>query len=143
MHSIKIILAVVLAVATAGAWAQAPLSQNMTQTATSNTATGLGTYPTANVPYSSQANYSMMEDSPIPQAQGAEKSSSASYIGVLAEKWETDKRGRRGTFIHNGQEISVSNGQPTYELQRRPTITLPSLKLSAHDSLVGTPSHLP
>lgn len=31
-----------------------------------------------------------------------------SHIGVLGEKWETDKRGRRSTFMHNGVEMSIS-----------------------------------
>ncbi len=44
----------------------------------------------------------------IPQYQA--KPNDLSYIGVLGEKWETDKRGRRSSFMHNGVEMSISRG---------------------------------
>lgn len=67
--------------------------------------------------------------------QNIEKPSSPGYIGVLGEKWETDKRGRRSTFIHDGQEISVNDGRPAYESQHRTQITSPKLPIPVRDTL--------
>ena len=58
------------------------------------------------LPYSGQTNYDAMGGITQYRAEPTE----LSYIGVLGEKWETDKRGRRSSFIHNGVEMSISGG---------------------------------
>lgn len=62
----------------------------------------------AQTPYSSQAHYEVMGGIPQYQAEPTD----LSHIGVLGEKWETDKRGRRSTFMHNGVEMSIIRGLP-------------------------------
>ncbi len=58
------------------------------------------------MPYSSQTSYDAMGGIPQYRAEPTD----LSFIGVLGEKWETDKRGRRSSFIHNGVEMSISRG---------------------------------
>lgn len=140
MKPTRMILAALLTTAAPDAWAQVPFPQTMNnQTTKGNTTTQSATYNTGSMPYSSQTNYEGMGGVP----QYRTESSTPSYIGVLGEKWETDKRGRRSTFIHNGQEMSVGNGQPEHEPEHQIQITAPGLPLSVHDSLVGKKSNLP
>ena len=88
-------------------------------------------YKPDRVPYSDQTNYDAMGG--IPQYRA--EPSIPSYIGVLGEKWETDKRGRRSTFIHNGQEMSVGYDTRTDAPNRSPMLLRPNLSSSPLDSL--------
>ena len=135
MKPIRMILAVLLITAAPGAWAQALFPQTMNNNptnGTSSTQTGTNTWGT--LPYSSQASFNMMEDASVPQS--TVKATTPSYIGVLGEKWETDKRGRRSTFIHNGQEMSVGYDMPRNEPERDTQITRPTLPSALPDSHV-------
>lgn len=144
MKPTRMILAALLTTAAPGAWAQAPLPEMANNQPVNATPS---TYPETNtlgtLPYSSQANYNMMEAISVPQTQDIVKPSSPGYIGVLGEKWETDKRGRRSTFIHNGQEIADGYQLPKNELERKTQIMLPGLPFSVPDSLPGKKSHFP
>lgn len=132
MKPTRIILAVLLTTAPAGVWAQAPLPHTMNAQAPKGTSTE--TSSTTSLPYSSQASFNMMEDASVPQS--TIKTTSPSYIGVLGEKWETDKRGRRSTFIHNGQEMSVGY-EPLLNEPEPTTQIRPNLPSSLSDSLAG------
>lgn len=136
----SIMLVILLATSAAGAWAQASFPQSLNkQTANGNTTTQSATYNAGSMPYSSQTEYDGMGS--IPQYRA--EPSIPSYIGLVGEKWETDKRGRRSTFIHNGQEMSVGYDLPKNEPRHKIPIILPGLPLSVSDSLLGKKSNLP
>ncbi|MPR33381.1 hypothetical protein [Salmonirosea aquatica] len=120
----KILLACLLALTATGVRAQAVREETSAQTET---------YPATNFPYSSLTNFTTME---AIGGQDTEKDSRSSYMGVLGEKWETDKRGRRSTFIHNGQEMSIGYTTQTNEPVHKNQIPQ-GLPASVRDSLVG------
>ncbi len=129
----KRILAALLVIATVGAWAQVPLPQMVNnQTTKGRTTTQSETYHAGSMPYSSQTNYDGMGG--IPQYRA--ESTNPSHIGVLGEKWETDKRGRRSTFIHDGKEVSIG-----YELQKNEPVN--KTQSTGLDSLINRNAHLP
>lgn len=69
--------------------------------------------------------YDGMSGAGVPQYRA--EPTPLSYIGVLGEKWETDKRGRRNSFIHEGVEMSISRDVQ----ERKPTMlrdTIPGCK---------------
>lgn len=136
MKAIKILFTVLLAMAEA--WAQNPPTQiTSNQPANGTSATPIETNTWGGtLPYSSQANFNRMEDITVPQ--GTPQPSTPSYIGVLGEKWETDKRGRRGTFLHHGQEMSSGGyDQPTREPKRNTPPLRPNPPSSLPDSLTS------
>ena len=135
MKPTRMILAALLTTAVPGAWAQAPFPQMVrNQSAQGTLSTQSETGALGTLPYSSQANFTMMENASVPQS--TVKTTSPSYIGVLGEKWETDKRGRRSTFLHNGQEMSV--GYEPLRNEPEPTTQMrPNLPSSLSDSLAG------
>ena len=118
MNLTKILLAILLATFTAATKAQ--------------------THSTANLPYSSFTSYTGMENvGSVPQSK-----ESPGYIGIVGEKWETDKRGRRSTFIHDGQEMSVGyDGQMNDPVQKNQI--LQGLPIMVRDSVDGKIMQLP
>lgn len=80
------------------------------------------------MPYSGQTNYDAMGGIPQYRAEPTD----LSYIGVLGEKWETDKRGRRSSFIHNGMEMSINRDLQSNKPDTR-TDTIPQTHI--HQSI--------
>lgn len=134
-----LILATFVAIFTVGARAQTPFSQTMNNQSTDgNTTAQTEAYSAGGMPCSIQTDYNGIGNIPLYRSE----SSNPSYMGVLGEKWETDKRGRRGTFIHNGQEMSVGYDIPRNEPERDTQITRPTLPSPLSDLPVILPTSL-
>lgn len=88
--------------------------------------------------YDSHASFDGMGSLGVPEYKAAPPD--LSYIGVLGEKWETDKRGRRSSFVHQGVEMSISRGLQSSSAKAR-TDTIPERKRDALTPIYYPPKH--
>lgn len=136
-------LAALATLATVGVQAQTttPQTTNNQTTNQGTVTTRTQTSSTANLPYSSQANYNTMDATKVPQ--NVRTTFGSSYKGVANAKWDSNNDVYRSSFKQNGKNMSVTYDKSGKMREVRTGLQMSDLPLSVRNSLNGKNANLP
>ncbi len=138
-----LMLAALAALATASVQAQTTTPQT-TNNQTSNqgtVTTSTQTSNSANLPYSSQANYNTMDATKVPQH--VRTTFGSSYQGITDARWDSNDDVYRSSFQQNGKDVSITYDKTGKMREMRTGMQMEDLPLSVRNSLKGTEANLP
>jgi hypothetical protein len=123
-------------------------AQTTTSTTTNNQTANNGTVTTqmqtgntANLPYSSQANYNMMDANKVPQ--NIRDTFGSSYKDITDAKWDSNNDVYRSSFKRDGKMMSTTYDKSGNIREMRTGMQMSDLPISVQNSLKGTEANLP
>lgn len=136
-------LAALVAISTVAVQAQTtnPATTNNQTTNNGTVTTQTQTGNTANLPYSSQANYNMMDANKVPQ--NVRTTFGSSYQDVTNAKWESNNDVYRSSFQRNGKNMAVIYDKTGKMREMRTEMQMNDLPMSVRNSLTGKEANLP
>lgn len=103
--------------------------------------TQMQTGNTANLPYSSQANYNMMDANKVPQS--VQTTFGSSYKDVTDTRWESNDDVYRSSFTQNGKNMSAVYDKSGKIREMRTSLEMSDLPVSVQNSLKGKEANMP
>lgn len=138
-----LMLAAFVALTTVAVQAQSTTPQTTNNQTANNgkVTTQMQTGNTANLPYSSQANYNMMDANKVPQS--VRTTFGSSYKGVTDARWEGNNDVYRSSFTRDGKNMSAVYDKSGKLREMRTGMQMRDLPMSVQNSLKGQNANMP
>lgn len=138
-------LAAMVAIAVTSANAQTttpttPTTTNNQTTTSSATTTMQNNANTANMPYSSQANYNAMDANKVPM--NVQKTFGTDYADMKDAKWDSNDDVYRSSFKRDGKDMTVTYDKSGKMRESRTGMTMKDLPASVQTSM-GKNANMP
>ncbi len=140
-HTIMLVALAALATASVEAQTTTPQTTNNQTSNQGTVTTSTQTSNSANLPYSSQANYNRMDATQVPQ--NVQNTFGSSYQGVTGATWDSNNDVYRSSFQRDGKNMSVTYDKAGKMREMRTGIPMNDLPLSVRNSLKGQEANLP
>lgn len=138
-----LMLAALVAMTTVAVQAQTSTPQTTNNQAANNgkVTTPMQNGNTANLPYSSQANYNMMDANKVPQS--VRTTFGSSYKDVSDARWEGNNDVYRSSFTRDGKNMSAVYDKNGQLREMRTGMKMNELPVSVQNSLKGQDATMP